>query len=63
MGENSVLRYYYRIYVFENIKIELLYVFYNNISVGYLNIRKIFYRINNYYYQPNININIENYIH
>ena len=50
MGENSVLYYYYRIYVFKNIKTELLYIFYNNINIEYLNIRKIFYRINNYYY-------------
>ena len=50
MGENNILRYYYRIYIPENIKIELLYIFYNNISIKYLNIRKILYWINNYYY-------------
>ena len=50
MGKNGVLRYYYKIYIPENIKTELLYIFYDNINIKYLNIRKILYRINNYYY-------------
>ena len=43
MDEDNVLYYYYKIYIPENIKIELLYVFYNNVSVGYSGIRKILY--------------------